>query len=96
MSPSLNILFGKQINFFYHGKEFDDEQFKLFVNKHEHADYDVVGGGSNSKKPKPVNVRFVLNPQFVNVLKKSKNPIVDQFVKWLHNSYDLDVIIVEE
>ena len=78
MSPSLNRLFGKQTNFFYHGKEFDDEQFKRFVNKHEHKETNVHG-----KKPKPVNVQFTLDSNFIGVLKKTKNLLVNEFLSWV-------------
>lgn len=47
------------------GKEFDDEQFKQFVNKHEHMEINVQG-----KRPKLVNVKFTLDSNFIGVLKK--------------------------
>jgi hypothetical protein len=82
MSPSLNRLFGKQTNFFYHGKEFDDERFKQFVNKHEHREINVAGG----KRPKLVNVKFTLDSNFIGALKKTKNQLVNQFLSWASSS----------
>lgn len=78
MSPSLNRLFGKQTNFFYHGKEFDDQKFKHFVNKHEHTENNIQG-----KRPKPVNIQFILDSNFIGVLEKTKNQFVNQFLSWV-------------
>lgn len=81
ISPSLNRLFGKKTNFFYHGKEFNDVQFKRFVNKHEHRETNIHG-----YKPKPVNVQFTLDSNFSEVLKKTKHQLVNQFLSWVSSN----------